>query len=629
MNDNLRKILKYPTDSPLKFWLKYWDSYIKELCDLNRYDIKLDSSHFILSDVVTEIKYNNFKNADNRKLFKDLLGKNIKTDEVFAHLYGSQCSLALIQWDKSPLYVKTMCENILNSMHDFEYLNALSQQLVQVISANDELTEEVKQAICNYTQLFVTELICLGIDVNDISSLIDEDNVCIAEGGRVITAADSVYELSINNYNDKEAYYEAISERLEKREAIDYVNNIMRHFNAQPREGHVILRLLGIKGNVDHHIQGIHLYSIDKATYLKETHLCKIEDADSTSTFVNIAVPVNHRFFHTSVNSARVIANRVVDFLSLNIETSTKISISNQYAAIAIDGKECGFSESVTDDLEKAAFYRDIESYNITRISDQLPDFLNDLSASEAIEEDCFRTISNAIHWHKKAVESSNMEDKLLYSWIAIESILKVEESIRANIIPNEKERNILNLSKLLCSLIISKNAFYSLAKSNYIHLVESTQNHDNYFDLSSGTIESARLNLNAGERIELAALFKNLPNIIAEMNDEVYKSDLIRLEEFYKDKKGLVDFKKQVCNDMTLIYRLRNLIAHNAVYSPYQTKLYAYKAQFICGSLIHAIRYYCNRYKLGLDDALLRIYTECTLFVDKIEIHIKSMKGL
>lgn len=216
-----------------------------------------------------------------------------------------------------------------------------------------------------------------------------------------------------------------------------------------------------------------------------------------------------------------------------------------------------------------------------------------------------------------------------MYSWIAIESILKVEESIRANIIPNEKERNILNLSRLLCSLIIYRNAFYSLAKSNYIHLVESTQNHDNYFGLSSGTIESARLNLKAGERNELAALFKNLPNIIAEMNDEVYKSDLIRLEEFYKDKKGLVDFKKQVCNDMTLIYRLRNLIAHNAVYSPYQTKLYAYKAQFICGSLIHAIRYFCNRYKLGLDDAVLRIYTECTLFEDKIETHIKSMKGL
>ena len=629
MNDNLRKILKYPTDSPLKFWLKYWDSYIKELCDLNRYDIKLDSSHFILCDVVTEIKYNNFKNADNRKLFKDILGKNIKTDAVFAHLYGSQCSLAFKQWDISPLYVKSMCENILNSMQNFEYLNALSKKIVQVVSPSNVLTEDVKQTICYYTQLFVTELICLGIDAKDIRSLIDEDNVCTTESGRVITAADSVYELSRKDYNNKEQYYEAISERLEKREAIDYVNNIMRHFNAQPREGYVILRLLGLKGCVDYHIQGIHLYSIDKATYLKETHLSKIEDADCTSTFVNIAVPVSHRFFNTSVNSARVIANRVVDFLSLNIDTSTNISISNQYAAIAIDGKECGFSESVTDDLEKTAFYRDIESYNITRISEQLPYFLNDLSASEAIEEDSFRTISNAIHWHKKAVESSNMEDKLLYSWIAIESILKVEESIRANIIPNEKERNILNLSRLLCSLIISINAFYSLAKSNYIHLVESTQNHDNYFDLSSETIESARLNLKAGERIDLAALFNNLPTIIAEMNDEVYKSDLIRLEEFYKNKNGFVDFKKHISNDITLIYRLRNLIAHNAVYSPYQTKLYAYKAQFICGSLIHAIRHYFNKYKLGLGDALLRIYTECTLFEEKIEIHIKSMKGL
>ena len=629
MNDNLRKILRYPTDSPLKFWLKYWDSYINELCDLNRYDIKLDSSHFILSDVVTEIKYNNFKNADNRKLFKDILGKNIKTDAVFAHLYGSQCSLAFKQWDISPLYVKSMCENILNSMQNFEYLNALSKKIVQVVSPSNVLTEDVKQTICYYTQLFVTELVCLGIDARDIRSLIDEDNVCTTESGRVITAADSVYELSIKDYNNKEKYYEAISERLEKREAIDYVNNIMRHFNAQPREGYVILRLLGLKGCVDYHIQGIHLYSIDKATYLKETHLSKIEDADCTSTFVNIAVPVSHRFFNTSVNSARVIANRVVDFLSLNIDTSTNISISNQYAAIAVDGKECGFSESVTDDLEKTAFYRDIESYNITRISDQLPDFLNDLSASEAIEEDSFRTISNAIHWHKKAVESSNMEDKLLYSWIAIESVLKVRESIKNNIIPNEKERNVLNFSRLLCSLIVSRNAFYSLAKNTYFHLVDSTQNHDNFFDFSSSLIESAKLNLKVGDKINLAVLFSNLPNIITEMNDEVYKSELIRLDNFYKDKKGLLDFKNQVCNDMTLIYRLRNLIAHNAVYSPYQTKLYAYKALFICGSLIHAIRHYCNKYKLKLDDALLRIYTECTLFEEKIEIHIKSMKGL
>ena len=37
MNDRIKEILDYPTDTPLKFWLKYWDHRIKELCDLDDY----------------------------------------------------------------------------------------------------------------------------------------------------------------------------------------------------------------------------------------------------------------------------------------------------------------------------------------------------------------------------------------------------------------------------------------------------------------------------------------------------------------------------------------------------------------------------------------------------------------
>ena len=41
MNDRIKEILDYPTDTPLKFWLKYWDHRIKELCDLDDYGIQL------------------------------------------------------------------------------------------------------------------------------------------------------------------------------------------------------------------------------------------------------------------------------------------------------------------------------------------------------------------------------------------------------------------------------------------------------------------------------------------------------------------------------------------------------------------------------------------------------------
>lgn len=65
MNDNLRKIFNYPTDTPLKFWLKYWESYIKELCDLDNYETQLDSPHFLLNDIVAEIEYNTFKSKQS------------------------------------------------------------------------------------------------------------------------------------------------------------------------------------------------------------------------------------------------------------------------------------------------------------------------------------------------------------------------------------------------------------------------------------------------------------------------------------------------------------------------------------------------------------------------------------
>lgn len=73
MNDNLRKLLGYPTDTPLKFWLKYWKDYVKELCELDCFDTQLNSPHFLLNDIISEIDYNGFKNSDNRRLFKKIL----------------------------------------------------------------------------------------------------------------------------------------------------------------------------------------------------------------------------------------------------------------------------------------------------------------------------------------------------------------------------------------------------------------------------------------------------------------------------------------------------------------------------------------------------------------------------
>lgn len=622
MNCNLRKILCYPIDTPIKFWLKYWEYRVKELSDLDNFDIQLNNPHFLLEEIVSEIEYNNFKNPDNRKLFKNLLGNLDKHDKVFSDLYAAEKVVIFNNWDNSPLVVKKICIKILHSMGNFDYLNAISKKLQIILDADRNLTEENKNKICLYSDLFIQELICLGVDVNDIANFINEDELVVREDGKVVICGDTFYELKRADYQSEEEYYNAVTLRCETRSAEEYINNLLTHFYKKPKIGYVLLRLLGAKGSIDCHLKDLHLYSIDKATYLPKNSLSKIEYNDGTFQFVNIAVKVEHRFFYTSLGYAKQKVNSLLDYLSFYVKGKGELSISGQFAAIVVDGHECAHSVSMEDDVKCLHLYRDLRSLDFSSINDSLNEWLKDFTNDTNIDSENFKRISNSTHWYKKAIGADRYEDKLLYSWIALESILKISDSVKMNII--SKDNSIFNLAKTICSIIVTKNRFNSYAENVYRYLMDCTQNYDNYYDLKLETIENAKLSSEG----MLPNFFRELPEIISEMNDEIYKLELLKLKSFYENDKGIKNFRAMVCNDITLIYRLRNMIVHNAFFPEFQIKLYAYKAQFITGSLIHAIRFYYSKYGTNIDDALLDIYSEYQVFESNVLTYLNKLKG-
>lgn len=622
MNYNLRKVLGYPIDTPIKFWLKYWEYRVKELSDLDNFDIQLNNPHFLLEDIVSEIEYNNFRNLENRKLFKSLLGNIGKHDKVFSDLYAAEKVVIFNNWDNSPLVVKNICIKILHSMCNFEYLNAISKILQVILDSERVLTEENKNKICLYSDLFIQELICLGVDVNDIANFINEDGLVVREDGKVIICGDTFYELKRADYQSEEEYYNAVSLRCETRNAEECINNLLTHFYKKPKIGYVLLRLLGAKGSIDCHLKDLHLYSIDKATYLPKNSLSKIEYNDGTFQFVNIAVKVEHRFFYTSLGYAKQKVNSLLDYLSFYVNGKGELSISGQFSAIVVDGHECAHSVSIEDDVKCLHLYRDLRSLDFSSINDSLNEWLKDFTIDTNIDSENFKRISNSTHWYKKAIGANRYEDKLLYSWIALESILKISDSVKMNII--SKDNSILNLAKTICSSIVTKNRFYSYAENVYRYLMDCTQNYDNYYDLKLETIENAKLSSEG----MLPNFFRELPEIISEMNDEIYKLELLKLKSFYENEEGIKNFRAMVCNDITLIYRLRNMIVHNAFFPEFQIKLYAYKAQFITGSLINAIRYYYSKYGTNIDDALLDIYSEYQVFESNVLTHLNKLKG-
>lgn len=437
MNESLRKVLGYPIDTPLKFWLKYWHKYIKELCDLDIYDIHIDNPHFLLKEIISEIEYNDFRNSENRSLFKDLLGKARRQDSVFAELYKVEIGIVLKNWDASPLVVRTICDEILQSMDEGSYLERLAQKIQHVIEEQEILNDEVKDQISFWTDLLVQELVCLGVDVKDVDKFVEEEEFAITENGEILFCRDTFYELKRENYKSERDYYHDVSERYKSRCIKEYVDNILRHFHKEAEDGYVILRLLGVRGSISHHFKDIHLYSIDKETYLPENSISKIESA-STSQYVNAAVKVKHKYFNTSIKSAVRRLDSLLDYLSFNVRCEDGLSISKQFAAIVVDGELCGSYDSVKDDIGYIHQYRDLTAFDLTPYNENINNWLKEFAEGRDIDNDTFRKIGTSTHWYRKALSANKHEDKLLYSWIALESLFKVSDDIKNNISPKQ-----------------------------------------------------------------------------------------------------------------------------------------------------------------------------------------------
>lgn len=611
------------TDCRLDFWHRYWRSRIVDLRDLDEYEIQLDNPHFLLREIVAEIIHNNLGQKDNKKLFLQQLGKVKKLDSVFAALYGAEISLVLKNWDTSPLIVKNICDSILLSMDKYNYLHGIIDKLKSILECKKSFDENEKDKICLHTDLLIQEFICLGVDIDDISTFIENDNVAIGINGEVIACEDSFYELKRDEYESVEEFHEAVSLRYKSRTAKDYIDNILVHFHKEAQEGYVILRLLGVKGSIDYHFKDIHLYSIDKASYLPANSPCDIEKPESTP-FVNVAVKVKYRYPQTTLKEAVQKVNALLEYLSFNVRSKEGLSISRQFSAIVVDGRVINSNFSMKDNLECMHLYRELTAIDLSSYRNDLNDWLEEFSDNDDLANETFQKISNSTHWHSKAVCADKNEDRLLYSWIALESILKASDSILRNIQP--KDCNMLNVAKTLCSGLMAKHKFYSYANKVYHDLLTSVSL-GNFYRFKKETIESAKLNLKEGDIIDLSYFFEGLPALIDEIIDEIYKRELMKVQSFYKDESKIIGFRNSVCNDLTLIYRLRNMIVHNAICPQFIIKLYAYKAQYISGVLIQTIRQYYNTHEADINDALLGIYLECQIFENNISEHIRNIK--
>lgn len=626
MNPHLRKALGLPDSTPLKFWLRYWDESVSEFTKLDKFDLHLDNPHFLIEDILSEIEYNSFQNSDNRQYFKSTLGKCLKNDTAFAAICRTQCALALKDWGSSPVYIRTLCQEMLQCINE-KYVDTIIDKLIEIVDGSETLTSSVKRLICKYSDLLISELLAQGISAKDISSFIKENEAAIDAAGNVIVAGDSFHEFRRDSFSTEEEYHETIESYLKNRNANEYLGNLRKQYLKDSEEGYVLLRLKGVKGKTNFTFQGVHFYSIDSITYIKDSHvLSDIEKPQEDFEFINIAVPVEHKYFNSSLDFALSKATEVLDFLSLDLDATKKISIDRKNISLVIDGHVCGSTHDRTADPSFGELMNRIESIDLSNIQEDISGIT--LKSQSIIAENDLRKISNAVHWYNKAKTAERDEDTLLYSWIAIESLLKTDSDIQEAIIPEHKKRNTLSIIQEICSGIMLHNKFYTYAFNYYSYIIRRTTYHDNYFDIPSNIIAKADLYRKQRGTMIISQFFNYLQEIQNNVNSEILKYELEELEEFYSSVNKQKGYISEIKNDLLLIYRLRNLISHNATYSRTQTKLYGYKARVLCGNLIQAVRHHCQKYSISVGDALVRLHTDHLQFMANIEERMKTFKS-
>ncbi|MDD4822317.1 MAG: hypothetical protein PHI48_07140 [Bacteroidales bacterium] len=649
MNDSIRKILRLPIKTPIEYWEKYWSYFTEKLGEEGNYEVTLDSPRFLIDNIISEIEYNNLKNKDNSQLFKDQLSEWDNKDAVFNDLFHDNVTSLQQKWDEFFQQVKnqkkenrkTYCKHILSLCKQINaefnkgtYFDGLLKKLISTITNAQTLDYDTKKEINKYTELIISEFIANGFDIDDIKSIQhDIPDILRIEGGTVSSAPNTYKGLNREDYDNKKSYHKAIEDYIEKRSIEERISILSDYYNIEPKDCFVLFRLKGIKGFTNCMIDDINIYDPHLKQYIAETPtFSKIEQTTSDRKVINAAIPVKHKMLRSSVSYAKQRLEHVIDLLSLSFNTSAPIKYSDRDVSIVENGRCIGGINLTIGDEATSSKHQEFVGY--MKSLDVSP-FENDLA--EIDERFTFihknptcdtLKLATAAHWYQKGKYPKKTEDKLLFHWVAIESLLKTDVTIGVSHTENKEANNIQTktVQKIAASIIV-KSFFYNYWFNTYTNIYNNTQFNNNFFDIPEVIIEKASLNMKVGDKVHINKFFNHIKEIEENINDEILKTKLHELNSFYKNKDGINKKEKEIFNDIILIYRLRNLIAHNAVYPQYLIGIYANKAQNISGSIIRALIERLRTSNRGLDEILIDVSSKYDEFILNIDNEILKLK--
>lgn len=636
MEEHIRKILGVPFKNLFSYWQHYWDHCIETLMDKDNVSFKIMGPQILVHDLVDELEGQGLANQENIGYFVRHLSEMDKTDEVFHSLCHPivACLLKRLSGKGNRESCILLCKKILAVLVDKKYFTLLVDWLAKTIDETKNNDFDSRKKINGITHLVIAAFVAEGFAYDEIKRYaIDVPGVAIQEGGCVIAAPTEFETLKQSDYSSEEEYYEVVGEFIKNRNVYQCLDVLKYYYDAPTMDAYFVVRLNGLKGQVDDYIGDINIYSPQKKQHITSAFsMSKLEEVYEGRDRVNAAIPIHYKSIGQAKTQAASKLEEVLDLITLSYHTRVPVTMATNLYAVVVDGNEVSSGFSVRGNDPQMASHDEMMSYldnlDLTEIQDDGFKLLTQKRrVMEVVRDVLKRRLKNATRWYAKASEAEKSEDVLLYSWYAIEGLLKISLQAQEEVLENTKDVSSIKVIQEILSAVICKQYFHSYLRSVYKYYLYLTDRNNNYYDLTNAVIQKAALNLKQGDHYRDADFLNSIPEIMGCINNDIAKDELEELQAFYRNGEGLKRKAQQIKEDVLMIYRLRNMIVHNAAISCENISFYAQEAMFMAQNVIRYVTDNATA-ESTIEGIAIGAKLDFQVFMQSIDEELETLKG-
>lgn len=555
--------------------IKYFIDYWKDLTCKNN-SIESEFVHSIIynpkeliKEFIDEIERKNLSNKDNKKFFVDSLGKFANLDLKALSFIKPTLKLILKEQNSDHSYLLHLLKMALLKLDDFTLGKEAVTELAEVLTDNSTIsTVKIKDLV----NLIIFELIHKKYSKKTIIKIIDYifSNYQVLPENSIYT--NFPHKIKCNNWNTTSSEYKEYKntvkvciENLTDKNRILSLNN---YFDEEAEHLRFVFQIKGLKGDSANITMGnVQIYN-PKTTKLfnnstENSNELFDEEIEDNIYYCNGAVTLYVMDTEYSKQEALQMLENALDLIaSREIDYKVPIVINKyKYYIIDMDGNNRGMGS--TNTWEYLTYQDSLELDNSKYDN---PVYSKQIIKNKILDVD--KKIIESMHWKRKAVESNENNEKILWYWVALENLFERKNS-------SEKTPNVIFK---VVSKLLAKKHMYSFAWKHFEKLQNKTDNNplkivfskEMQLQLPTTLKNNIGLNAKKGEQIYLINLINNIDSLISYLEvDSLFYEQLKYLNKIFTDKKQCLElinkFEEIFFEKLVYVYRVRNKIVHNA----------------------------------------------------------------